>query len=102
MRGVLAVVLWVGAASALQAAEPTFTRKPAAVQREGATVVTFAVSKEMDVAVAIVAKDGNVVRHLAAGMLGTNAPAPLKKASMKPSKTLLVSSPPCSVCRGTN
>ncbi len=49
--------------------------------------ITFAVKGRCDVAVDIIAGDANVVRHLAAGVLGTNAPAPLQKDSL--SQTLI-------------
>ena len=53
-----------------------FTRRPAVVQRAGKTAVTFAVSAPTDVEVAVVDKDGNVVRHLAAGVLGASRDPP--------------------------
>ena len=59
-----------------------FTDKPV-VERDGREMtVRFAVDKATDVAVAIVNKDGRTVRHLAAGMLGENAPVPLEAGSL--------------------
>ena len=63
-------------------AEPKFA-KPPVVTREGKGVrVTFAVDHATDVEVAILDAKGKVVRHLAAGLLGKNAPAPLEKDSL--------------------
>ncbi len=76
-------------------AAPTFTRKPIARRVSGPSLPTplpggegnwvrieFAVSRATDVAVAIEDAKGAVVRHLAAGLLGRNAPPPLKKDSL--------------------
>ncbi len=53
------------------------------VERDGDTLkIGFAVSAPTDVEVAILDGKGTVVRHLAAGMLGPNAPVPLKKDSL--------------------
>ncbi len=50
------------------------------VQRAGkATRISFELSAATDVAVAIVDAGGRIVRHLAAGVLGPNPPAPLQK-----------------------
>ena len=62
--------------------EPSFTSKPSAVSRGKTVTIRFAVSKPTDVEVSVLNADGDVVRHLAAGMLGKNAPAPLKKGSL--------------------
>jgi hypothetical protein len=53
----------------------------------GKATVSFSVTKARDVAVAILDKDGRVVRHLAAGVLGKNAPPPLAKNSLTQSIT---------------
>jgi sugar lactone lactonase YvrE len=59
-----------------------FAAKPAAV-REGANVkITFALAAPADVEVAVLDAKGAVVRHLAAGVLGTNAPAPFQKNAL--------------------
>ena len=44
--------------------------------------ITFAVSAPTDVEVAVLNADGKVVRHLAAGLLGKNAPEPFKKDAL--------------------
>lgn len=62
----------------LSAATPRFTAKPT-ISRDGErAVVQFEVDRETDVAVYVQNDKGEVVRHLAAGVLGENAPAPLK------------------------
>jgi hypothetical protein len=45
--------------------------------------ITFAVKGNCDVTVGIVDAEGKVIRHLGAGVLGANAPAPFQKNSMK-------------------
>ncbi len=63
-------------------APPAFTKEPTAA-RAGANVkITFGVDRETDVSVFVQDGNGEVVRHLAAGLLGKNAPAPLKKNSL--------------------
>ncbi len=59
-------------------AAPAFTEKPVVVRKGGGAEISFAVSEQTDVAVYILNKDGKVVRHLVAGVLGKNPPAPLK------------------------
>ncbi len=64
---------------------PQFTDKPQ-VRNPGAPgdqyVITFACKSACDVTVSIVDGDGRIVRHLAAGVLGSNAPAPFAKDSL--------------------
>jgi hypothetical protein len=45
--------------------------------------ITFAVKGRCDVTVGIVDADGRVVRHLASGVLGSNAPAPFQKNALR-------------------
>jgi hypothetical protein len=61
-----------------RAGEITFAKAPAAVSRNRKTVISFAVSAETDVVVYVLDARGEVVRHLAAGVLGKNPPKPLK------------------------
>ena len=58
----------------------SFSAKPAIVSADGATTVAFAVAAPTDVEVAIIDGKGQVVRHLAAGVLGGKEapPAPLQ------------------------
>jgi hypothetical protein len=59
-------------------APPKFTAKPTATKAGDKVKIEFAVDRETDVAVFIENGGGKVVRHLVAGVLGANAPAPLK------------------------
>ena len=45
--------------------------------------ITFVVRGNCDVTAGIVDSEGKVVRHLGAGVLGANAPAPFQKNSLK-------------------
>lgn len=60
-------------------AQITFTKPPTASLKDGKINISFDVSTSTDVEVAILDKDGKIVRHLAAGVLGgpSNPPAPL-------------------------
>lgn len=61
-----------------------FTEKPAVkVVGPDRYEITFAVKGNCDATVAIVGPDGKIVRHLASGVLGANAPAPFTKNSLK-------------------
>jgi hypothetical protein len=70
------------AASTASVADVSFATKPT-VTKDGDTVrIRFAASTQIDAEVAVVNKDGRVVRHLAAGLLGPNVPAPFAKDSL--------------------
>jgi hypothetical protein len=76
-------ILILGAAPS---ADVTFTQAPAAVKKGDRTVVSFALSKGADVEVAVLNGKGDVVRHLAAGVLGSrNAPPPPLAAGLSQS-----------------
>jgi len=77
--GTMTAIALVGISMAVGTAEPlTFTKGPTAA-RVGDTVrIEFAVDRATDVAVTVEDANGRVVRHLVAGVLGTNPPAPLK------------------------
>lgn len=79
-RAVLFLLFTVVAAFAA----PSFTVQPSlSKDGPGAWHVDFTVSESTDVAVTILKNGGNFpVRHLAAGMLGANAPAPLTAGSL--------------------
>jgi DNA-binding beta-propeller fold protein YncE len=66
-----------------QAASVRFTSPPQATPRGHGAELRFAVSAVTDVEVAVVDAKGNVIRRLAAGMLGRNAPPPLKRNSLR-------------------
>jgi hypothetical protein len=69
------------------AAEPSpkFTREPTAERTNGKVRIEFAVDRETDVAVYIEDAEGKIVRHLVAGVLGENPPAPLKPDALSQS-----------------
>ena len=59
-----------------------FVRPPTVVKEGGGVLVKFAVNTGADVAVYVEDAKGRIVRHLAAGMLGKNAPEPLAAGSL--------------------
>jgi sugar lactone lactonase YvrE len=59
-----------------------FTRKPTATRVGGHVRIEFAVNRATDVEAAVLDAQGAVVRHLEAGLLGPNAPAPLTPDSL--------------------
>ncbi|MCX7591232.1 MAG: hypothetical protein N2255_06340 [Kiritimatiellae bacterium] len=61
----------------------TFARKPEIFRTENQLTIRFGLNRPCDVAIYIENAQGRVVRHLAAGLLGENAPAPLKPASLE-------------------
>ncbi|MHC4916313.1 MAG: hypothetical protein ACYTGB_12560 [Planctomycetota bacterium] len=71
------ITLW-GFALAGETVPAKFTQKPTAAKANGKVKITFAVDRETDVAVFIENAEGRVIRHLVAGVLGKNPPAPLK------------------------
>jgi hypothetical protein len=77
---VVAVALLPGARGS--AGEVRFQTPPKAVRAGDGVKITFTVSAATDVEVAVLDAGGRVVRHLAAGLLGPNAPEPLKKDSL--------------------
>jgi len=64
------------------AGEVGFTTKPTATKDGDKVKISFIVSAPTDVAVYVEDAKGAVVRHLAAGVLGKNAPAPFKADSL--------------------
>ncbi|MGQ9662951.1 MAG: hypothetical protein ACUVWX_11545, partial [Kiritimatiellia bacterium] len=60
-----------------------FVTQPTALRTATGVSISFEVDKETDVEIAVVDQAGKVVRHLAAGVLGTNAPSPLQKGSLR-------------------
>lgn len=60
-----------------------FTNKPEIKGEKNQTTITFAVKDFCDVTIAIENNDGKIVRHLASGVLGTNAPEPFQKNSLE-------------------
>jgi hypothetical protein len=76
-RTCLLAALWCLAAVGL-AGEAGFAAKPAATRSGAGAKITFAAAAGTDCAVYVLDAQGTVVRHLAAGVLGAKAPAPLK------------------------
>jgi hypothetical protein len=66
------------AASAGEKPAAKFTKKPTAIKKNGKVIIEFAVDRATDVAVYIENARGKAIRHLVAGVLGKNAPKPLK------------------------
>ncbi|MFC1671698.1 hypothetical protein ACFL01_01050 [Planctomycetota bacterium] len=61
-----------------------FTKKPSVnLVAKDKYEITFAVKGYCDVTVGLIDAKGTVLRHLAAGVLGKNAPAPFQKDSLK-------------------
>ena len=94
---ILGVLLQVGGSRAAEAEKPRtyeapldmrkdgeakFTAPPKAETAGDGVKVSFAVAAAADVEVAILDAKGRAVRHLAAGLLGRNAPAPFKKDAL--------------------
>jgi hypothetical protein len=60
-----------------------FTQKPAITRKGDEVEIRFAVKEPCDVTVAVQNEDGTIVRHLASGVLGENAPAPFEKNALR-------------------
>jgi len=60
-----------------------FAVKPSVKKAAGGWKIAFAVKAPTDVEVAVLDAGGKVVRHLAAGLLGEHAPAPLNPGSLR-------------------
>lgn len=59
-----------------------FAQKPSA-ERVGQQIqISFAAQSACDVTIAIEDSDGRIIRHLANGVLGPNAPAPFQRDSL--------------------
>jgi len=81
-RIILALPVLVLCAGSALAAPASFTKRPVATPEGNGARIDFAVSAPTDVAVVVTDAKGKVVRHLAAGVLGKNAPAPLQPSSL--------------------
>src|SRR3989339_159492 len=65
--------------------QAVFTGGPL-VQKDNANIrISFTVSETTDVAITVLDSNGQVIRHLAAGVLNNNAPAPLQAGSLSQS-----------------
>ena len=74
--GLMAAALLLGALPATPSPDIAFVQAPAVGKKGDRAVVTFALSKNADVEVAVLNVSGDVVRHLAAGVLGGKNPPP--------------------------
>lgn len=80
-RTCVAMILSLAVGSALggEAEGPIFTKTPTATRAaDGTVTIEFTVDRATDVAVSVEDVQGTIVRHLVAGQLGRNAPAPLR------------------------
>lgn len=59
-----------------------FVNKPTVRKAGSNWLITFTTKSECDVTVAVTDVDGKIVRHLASGVLGKNAPYPFKQSSL--------------------
>jgi DNA-binding beta-propeller fold protein YncE/HEAT repeat protein len=73
---------WLVASGAATAAEATFAQPPAVAEDKNGVAITFVASAPADVSIRILDEQGKAVRHLAAGVLGKNPPAPLRPDSL--------------------
>jgi len=74
----LFVVCVVIIGSPAQGDIPAFAEKPKVSEKGGKIAIEFSVTEGTPVTVEIIDKQGRTVRHLAAGMLGKNPPAPFE------------------------
>jgi len=79
---VVAVLAVLAASGVSTGAEVTFAAGPTVTAAPEGVRVAFTASEPTDVEVAVLDAKGQVIRHLAAGLLGTNAPAPLRTGTL--------------------
>ncbi|PCJ57657.1 MAG: hypothetical protein COA79_15540 [Planctomycetota bacterium] len=60
-----------------------FTKKPEMKEEKNLSTISFEVKDFCDVTIAVENSQGKIIRHLASGVLGVNAPAPFQKNSLK-------------------
>jgi len=85
------LILVAAAASTIAADRPSnepgriheFTTKPSLTVKGDDVAIAFAVKEFCDVTVAVESGPGKIIRHLGSGVLGTNAPAPFQKDSLR-------------------
>ncbi|PCJ52382.1 MAG: hypothetical protein COA79_23820 [Planctomycetota bacterium] len=64
-----------------------FTKKPSLKKVGDKIIISFTSKDYCDVTIAIEDSNGNIIRHLASGVLGKNAPMPFQKNSLSQSVT---------------
>lgn len=74
--------LVLGLVVAAAQAQPAFVKKPTAARAGEGTKIDFSVDRATDVVVTIEDAKGKIVRHLAGGVLGKKAPAPLQSDTL--------------------
>jgi DNA-binding beta-propeller fold protein YncE len=87
MHAVRFSLVWLFLCGSALHGQPTFVKKPTAVPSGGETKIEFAVDRQTDVVVTIEDAKGKVIRHLAGGVLGKNAPEPLRPNTLEQSLT---------------
>ncbi len=65
--------------------KPQFEQKPRLVRQGDGWVISFAVRSACDATVLVRGPDGKIIRHLASGVLGENAPPPLQTGALSQS-----------------
>jgi len=85
MRGIVLAAIVLANAAVAHGADVTFTTKATARLEGDGVRIEFGLSASTDVEVAVLDRNGRVVRHLAAGMLGPNAPTPFATETLKQS-----------------
>ncbi len=78
----IAIALLALSSAAAAWAAPEFTAPPTADRDGDKVTISFAVGEATDAEVAILDGAGKVVRHLAAGLLGDNAPEPFARGRL--------------------
>ncbi|MGQ9662121.1 MAG: hypothetical protein ACUVWX_07270 [Kiritimatiellia bacterium] len=82
-RGVVAFFCVFLAVLVCLGAEVGFLEKPDATRTPDGVTIRFALSAPTDVEIAVLDKNGVIVRRLAAGLLGKNAPKPFQRDSLR-------------------
>ncbi len=77
--GIFSLLVFTCAARGAAAEPPAFTARPKVGVSGGKTTIRFAVKSSCNATVWVEDAQGKIVRRLAAGVLGDNAPAPFKK-----------------------
>jgi sugar lactone lactonase YvrE len=80
--GVAMIGLVLAFAHTAAGEDAKFTAKPSAAKEGDGAKISFTVSAPTDAEVAVLDGKGRVARHLAAGLLGKNAPEPFKKDAL--------------------
>lgn len=85
MKRAVALIVWLVLAGGAFGETVAFSSKPRVKAEQGGIRIEFTLNKYTDVEVAILDAKEKAVRHLAAGLLGPNAPAPLTRGTLRQS-----------------